>query len=423
MTIKIWSDSMRLNKSRISLAILAISALIPAALDGQSPRNVILFIGDGVGISYWTAARFASDELAIEDFKVLGLVDTRSSDSDVTDSAAGATAYSAGIRTYNGAIGVGPDSLPVKTVLELAKEKGMATGLVATSSITHATPASFAAHQPAREMEFEIAADLVEAGVDVLLGGGVRWFHEEVRPDGADLLSPLIENATFVTSAKDLENAPLGRADRLVGLFADNQMPSARDRSPTLPQMTRAAIEVLRDDPDGFFLMVEGSQPDWRGHGNETLERVTAEMLDFDAAVGVATEFQSQVPETLIIVLADHETGGLGLEVAQDSLALMAVADRLDETSEELNGVLGLLMGATQTAVREQAIRMGIVAQQIRALASVSGSTQTLIADYTSPDHTGEMIPLFAKGPHAELFSGIIDNYVVGQQLMELVRR
>ncbi len=101
----------------------------------------------------------------------------------------------------------------------------------------------------------------------------------------------------------------------------------------------------------------------------------------------------------------------------------MAVADRLEETSEELNGVLGLLIGATQTAAKDQAIRMGIVARQIRALASVSGSTQTLIADYTSPHHTGEMIPLFAKGPQAELFSGIIDNYVVGQYLMELVRR
>jgi alkaline phosphatase len=370
---------MRLLRLPIVSAALA---LITAStgLEAQQPKNIVLFIGDGVGVSYWTAARLA-------------------------------------------AIGVGPDSVPVQSVLEVARDLGMATGLVATSSVTHATPASFAAHQPARSMEFEIAADLVEARIDVVLGGGVRWFHEEVRPDGADLIRPLIEGATVASSAEDLETANLRRAERLVGLFGENDMPAAKDRSPTLPQMTAAALEVLSRNDQGFFLMVEGSQPDWRGHGNEPLDRVTDEMLELDAAVGVALEFQSREPETLILVTADHETGGLGLRVAQDSLELVAASERLEQAAQDLNATLGLLVGATRNSAREQAIRMGIMAQQIRALASVSGGSESLVADYTTVDHTAEMVPLFAKGPQAELFAGIIDNHVIGQHLLDLVRR
>jgi alkaline phosphatase len=152
--------------------IAAASVLLSACTPPPSPPdNVILFIGDGVGAAYWTAARLASPAMAIDQFQIMGLVDTRSSDSDITDSAAGATAYSAGVRTFNGAIGVDADAAVVPTVLEVARDQGWATGLVATSSLTHATPAAFAAHQPSRNMQNEIARDIAESGVDVLLGG------------------------------------------------------------------------------------------------------------------------------------------------------------------------------------------------------------------------------------------------------------
>src|SRR5690606_28355548 len=166
-----------------------------------APRRVVLFIGDGVGVSYWTAARFASEQLNVEQFSVVGLVDTRSSSHRVTDSAAGATVYATGVRTFNGAIGVGPDSLPLQTVLELAEEKGMATGLVATSSITHATPASFAAHVPSRRMESEIARHIAEREVDVILGGGRRFF-DGTAEGASNLLPELRERYTYVETAE-----------------------------------------------------------------------------------------------------------------------------------------------------------------------------------------------------------------------------
>lgn len=328
-----------------------------------APRRVVLFIGDGVGVSYWTAARFASEQLNVEQFSVVGLVDTRSSSHRVTDSAAGATVYATGVRTFNGAIGVGPDSLPLQTVLELAEEKGMATGLVATSSITHATPASFAAHVPSRRMESEIARHIAEREVDVILGGGRRFF-DGTAEGASNLLPELRERYTYVETAEELRALDIDTVTTLLGLFAEGHMDRASaGRTPPLPEMTRTALEILDRHPEGFFLMVEGSQPDWRGHANEPIEEVIAEMLDYDRAIGEALAYQARNPETLVVVVADHETGGLAIE--------------------EHDG--------------------------------------ELVAKYTTSGHTGQMIPLFAKGPGADAFAGLIANYRVGELLREAV--
>lgn len=330
------------------------------------PTRVILFIGDGVGTAYWSAARFAQDRLAIEEFPVVGLVDTRSSSHKVTDSAAGATVYSAGLRTYNNAIGVGPDSVPVQTVLERAAEKGMATGLVATSTITHATPGSFAAHVPHRRMESEIARQLARQPLTVALGGG-RKFFDGSAPDADNLLPALRERFTFVTSGAELRALQLDTVRTLFGLFAEEGMPAAHEgRTPALAEMVGTALQLLDREPNGFFAMFEASQPDWRGHDNRPLDEVTAEMLDYDKAIRVALEYQARHPETLIVITADHETGGLSL-----------VQDR-------------------------------------------SGGLE---ARYTTTGHTGSMIPLFAKGPGAERFAGVKDNYRIGQLLREVVEQ
>lgn len=347
---------------------------------------MILFIGDGVGATYWTAALFAADALAVQEFPVGGLVDTRASDSQVTDSAAGATAFAAGVRTFNGAIGVGPDSAAVGTILELARERGMATGLVATSAITHATPASFAAHVPSRDMEIEIARQLAEQPITVLLGGGRAYFEPWRRPDSLDLIGGFRERGAYVETAEELEALRLDTVRAVVGLFAEGHPAGAVPRmivrpnadpalppdtviiparTPTLPQMTGAALAVLNGDPEGFFLMVEGSQPDWRGHENAPLELLTAEVLDFDAAIQVGLDYQARHPETLIIVVADHETGGLALHGDQ-------------------SGAFG--------------------------------------AHYTTNIHTATMIPLFAAGPGAEAFGGIRRNDEIGRLLLDWVR-
>ncbi|HEX6940395.1 MAG TPA: alkaline phosphatase [Longimicrobiales bacterium] len=329
------------------------------------PTRVILFIGDGVGASYWTAARLAADSLAVESFRVVGLVDTRSASHKVTDSAAGATVYATGVRTYNGAIGVGPDTLPRRTVLEVAEERGLATGLVATSTVTHATPGSFAAHVASRSMEAEIARQMARQGIEVILGGGRQFFDGSGR-GASDLLPELTRRYTYVETPEALRALRPDTVEALLGLFAAGGMDRAIDgRRPTLEEMTRTALAVLDRDAEGFFLMVEGSQPDWRGHANEPLEAVTAEMLDYDRAIGAALEYQQRHPETLIVVVADHETGGLAIQAGEDGEP---------------------------------------------------------VARYTTDHHTAQMIPLFAKGPGAERFGGLISNARVGQLLMEAVR-
>jgi alkaline phosphatase len=349
----------------------------------EEVRNVILFIGDGVGTTYWTAAWIASGgELAVQQMRVMGLTDTRSSDSYVTDSAAGATVYATGQRTYNGAIGVGPrcaelfhaDSVavmqnpaacdPLEGVFDIAYRKGIGTGLVATSAITHATPAAFGAKVPYRYHQPEIAAQLAANPIDVLLGGGLGFFNGSLRPDGVDLYTELCQMADCPVIPEQLRAyEPSDR--RLIGLFAPNHMDRAARRDPTLPEMTHAALQRLSRNPRGFFLMVEGSQPDWRGHGNEPLPEVTAEMVDFDRSIGVGLEFARRTPGTLVLVVADHETGGLSIVEQGDTLA----------------------------------------------------------SAYTTDYHTGEMTPHFAFGTGAERFAGIRRNDEIGRMLLEIVRR
>lgn len=336
----------------------------PEPGDPPGPFNVIVFIGDGTGVPQWSAAKLGSSDLAIERFPVVGLVDTRASNTRVTDSAAGATAFSAGIRTYNGAIAVGPDSTPVRTVLELAESQGMATGLVATSTITHATPAAFAAHVPSRNMHWEIAEQLAESGTEVLMGGGFRYFAPTERPDSQNLVTRLEEAGALVRTQAQLLALDPDTLRVLYGLFADNNPGPAIGREPSLPMMTDAALQVLENDEQGFFLMVEGSQIDWRAHDNAPLRELIAEVLDFDMAIRQGLLFQERHPNTLILVVADHETGGLALHV--DSMGVFR-------------------------------------------------------AHYTTQGHSAEMIPLFASGPGASLFGGVIDNDRVGRLLLQLV--
>ena len=338
----------------------------PAPGTDDGPFSVILMIGDGAGLAQWNAARMGLRELMVERMPVVGLVGTRSANSRVTDSAAGATAFASGVKTYNGAIGVGPDTVPVATVLERAEARGKATGLVATSTITHATPAAFAAHVPDRGFHYAIAAQLAEADVDVLLGGGRVFFDPAERPDSVDILGALRARATVADSTPALLALDLDGVDRLVGFTAEEQPPVAGARTPALATLTEMALDVLARDEDGFFLMVEGSQIDWRGHDNAPLGELILELNDFNNAIAAALAFQERRPNTLVIVTADHETGGLALHYGE-------------------NGVFG--------------------------------------AHYTTDGHTAGMVPLFAAGPGAEAFGGIRENDAVGRVLLDLVRR
>ena len=335
-------------------------------VESTTVKNIILIIGDGTGLAQITSGQYAlvgpDGLLHLQTMPVTGIVKTHSSDNLITDSASGATAYSCGLKTYNGAIAVNPDKTPCTTILELAEEKGLSTGLVSTSSITHATPASFASHVESRNMEEEIAVQFLNSGTEVFLGGGLEFFSADQRSDSRDLAAEFEEEGyKLLFDEEDLNST---NSDRLLGLFAADGLERV-DGEPSTAKMTSKALEVLSKDDDGFFLMVEGSQIDWGGHGNNA-EYVIREVEDFDNAVKAALDFAQEDGETLVVLTADHETGGMTLQ-------------------------------------RQQA------------------DGDSLEIYWTTGYHTGVPVPLMAYGPRATEFMGWRDNTYVGQKLSELL--
>jgi alkaline phosphatase len=369
----------------LAAALLAGCAAAPApgratAVTAARPevRNIILLIADGAGVGVWSAAEFGADALAVQQMPVVGLVDTRSANAKVTDSAAGATVYATGERVTNRTIAVTagcpqpsprdtaavawPASCrPLESWFAIAAAKGKATGVVTTTSVVDATPASFVGHSPSRYWSRALAEQFAEAGLAVLLGGGRR--HFEGGAGRTDLLAAMCSAADCVDDAAGL--AAYRPSDRpLVGLFAPADMDELDVRPVALPAMVEAALAKLARDPDGFVALFETEATDNATHANLPLERVTADILEFDRAVGVALDFARRTPGTLVIVTADHETGGFSL------------AER--GTDFELR--------------------------------------------YTTTGHTGALVPLFAFGPHADRFGGFRENYEIGRTFLDIVR-
>lgn len=335
----------------------------PQKFKAKRPKNVILMIGDGMGLSQVSAGLTVNGgHLYLENFKHAGFSKTQSSDNYITDSAAGGTALSSGQKTYNGAIGVNPEKAPVKTILEMAEDKGMSTGLVSTSAITHATPASFIAHRGSRNSYEDIASDFLNTDVDVFIGGGYKHFAQ--RKDQRDLTKDL--QAKGYQVLRNMDEIAKVKSGKLAGLTADEHNEAYPLRKMSLPLSTTTALNILSQNKKGFFIMVEGSQIDFGGHANNTIYIVN-EMLDFDEAIGKALEFAAKDGETLIVVTADHETGGMAL---------------------------------------------------------VAGNTKVgmLVGKYVSGDHTGVMVPVFAYGPGAELFGGIQENTDIAKKIMQLLK-
>ncbi len=280
-------------------------------------RNIILMIGDGMGLTQITAARIhahgAEGRLALDQMPVIGHITTYSADALVTDSAAAGTALSTGLKTDNRRIAMTRDNRPLYSILEAARDRGMATGLVVTSAITHATPAVFAAHVPHRRQEADIARQMLEGGVDVMLGGGRRFFLPQSaggeRTDGRNLIEEAkMRGYTVVTDSEALNGAS---GHRVLGLFAHASM-TTHAPEPTLAQMTTRALELLSARREGFFVMIEGSQIDWAGHDNDA-DKLLRQMLLFDEAVEAALDFARNDGQTLVVVTADHETGGMAI--------------------------------------------------------------------------------------------------------------
>lgn len=287
----------------------------PAGWETNAVKNVIFMIGDGMGINQiWLTQIVAAGpggRLNIERLPVSGIVTTYSASNLMTDSAAAATALATGSKTANGVIGCLPDGTRVANLIEKAEERQMATGLVVTKAVTDATPAGFSAHNASRGDQTAIAADMFNRKIEIIFGGGLKYWRPQasggVRTDGRDLVAEAEKQGyRFVTGSKDL--AALQTVPAL-GLFAAGAMDEDK-RDPTLAAMTGKAVELLGRQPGGFFLMVEGSQIDTRAHVHD-YEDFVRRVLDFDAAVREAIEFARKDGHTLVLVTADHETGGL----------------------------------------------------------------------------------------------------------------
>jgi len=331
------------------IALCFISAQLFAQ---KAPKNIIFLIGDGMGVSQIYAGLTANrGHLNLERIKVIGFHKNQASNNYVTDSAAGATAFATGKQTYNGAIGLDSLRVPATTLLEMAEQKGLATGLVSTCDITDATPSSFIAHQLMRSMHEEIAGDFLKTDIDVVIGGGRKYF--EKRIDGLNLLDTLRKKGYQVHSDLALDGVSKGK---LVALYADeNPIKVMEGRGDALLYSAKKSLEIVSQNKKGFFVMIEGSQIDWGGHANDT-DYIITEMVDFDKSIGFALDFAEKNKETLVVITADHETGGFAL------------------------------MGGNMKT------------------GEVKGA-------FTTKGHTGQMIPVFAFGPGAEAFSGIYNNY------------
>ena len=357
--------------SKLVLALLFCVEMLVAQTTGV-PRNIIIMIGDGMGVSQVTAGRTAKGSLSLERFKTMGLLLTHAAGKDyITDSAAGATALSTGAKTYNGAIGVRPDTTAVENVFERAKKRGKKIGLVVVCSVTHATPACFVAHVPSRTMELEIARQISEGSTDLLLGSGWGWFLPKSqggrRTDERNLIASMQKRGyTYVSQESEFHSLAVKDSMKLVGLFAENHVAPAQERKPSLKEMTALALKSLSQSKDGFVLMVEGSQIDWAAHDHKS-NQIMIEISDFDDAIGEVVDFAGRDPKTLVIVTADHETGGYSL----------------------VNGSL---------------------------------ESKTVEGKFTTGGHTGTMVPLFAMGPGAEQFGGIRQDSDVGVLLLKLLQ-
>lgn len=291
-----------------TMMVSCCASKLSANKDTPEIKNIILMIGDGMGLPDVYAAMTASDRpLNIERCNIIGLQKTFSSDNYITDSGAAGTALATGNKTKNGAIGVDSQGNRVKSILEIAEEHGLATGLVSTSSITDATPASFIAHQLSRTNYEAIALDFLKTDIDVFIGGGYDDFRK--RADKLNLLDSLKFRGYEVDTSMSMVLKSTSR--KLAGLTAPFNNPvRLKGRGDMLPESTSKAIEILSKNRKGFFLMVEGSEIDKVAHQN-VADTLIDETLDFDKAVGVALDFAKNDGHTLVVITADHETGGV----------------------------------------------------------------------------------------------------------------
>jgi len=318
-----------------------------------TPKNIILLIGDGMGINQISALNYDNDNHSyFEWFKHIGFQKTHAYNDLVTDSAASGTAMLSGNKTDNTMVGVLPDSTAVQSLFEEGKKRGYKAGFAVTSTVVHATPAVLYGHQVLRGNYDALAEDLVKSDFDIMIGGGEKYFLP-VNKDGIKRRKALKSQGYHLTRKKP-KKSQLEKKDKIVWFTADNDPLYALDGRTYLPEAGIFAADFLKQKSDkGFLLMIEGSQIDWALHANNT-KKFLGEMEDFDKTIVRILDFAMKDRETLVIVTGDHECGGLAVNTGK--------------------------------------------------------KFKDLKIDYTARRHTATMIPVFAFGPGAEAFTGIYDN-------------
>lgn len=347
---------MRSLRTVAAAFLLVVTAAVSAA---DKPKNVILIIADGMGPAHFTAARYARAEASrISTMPVIGLATTHCADRTVTDSAAAASALATGLKTNYEMLSIDPKTAePQETVLERAEKAGKATGLVTTAAFFDATPAAFAAHAPHRREGSKIIAQMLRSGIEVIAGGGLAAFGKGEIPT----LEAAVQDTgyTVVSARPNLETA---QGPKVLVVYPSQPRDVDNPDFP-LPVLTRFAIDRLKSDPQGFFLMVEHEGTDSGSHQNNSAD-VIASLKSFDESVGVALDFAAGRTDTLVVVTADHETGGM----------------RITE----------------------------------------SPTLRRWRMEWSTLEHTASAVPVYAFGPGSAAFAGSQDNTDVGKKLLAL---
>ena len=350
------------------LLVVAFILAAIAASAQKSPKNIILMIGDGMGYNTVSLRILeAKGTSNFERFPYLGSIKTYNVDGGITDSAAGGTAFAIGEKTKDGVVGLDANKQAKPNLMEIANKNKQATGIVVTCALTHATPACFSAHEVKRDMYEAIAGDIINSKVDLLVGGGMKYFAK--RKDGRNLIDEAkTKGYSIYTDTTSYFSASTKKAMVVV---ADDHLKAAnKERGNYLAPATMKTVELLKkENKNGFVMMVEGSQIDWAEHNNDA-EYLKAEMEDFDKTIGAVLDFAQKDGNTLVIVLADHDTGGVTLPPTE-----------VNKLSEEYGNY---------------------------------------VVKFSTGAHCGTLIPVFAYGPGAEKFQGIYQNSDIFHKIMQL---
>jgi alkaline phosphatase len=442
---------------RIALLIaifMVIAVWLPLEVLAAGPKNVVYLIGDGMSATQRRAPEeVLGRKLVMNTFPAVGLYTTYCLDTLVTDSAAAGTALATGHKTNSGVISVDPTGkVAYETLAEAAKRLGKSVGLVTTTAITDATPAVFGAHIIDRAQQNEIAEQYLEQGFAVYMGGGLRHFIPQSekgskRKDDRDLTHEFADAGYSVVKNKgELGSLEITKNTKVLGLFSQSNMPHHVDRSPdhpTLSEMTAAAIKVLKQNPKGFFLMVEGGRVDHGCHANDPVAAIF-DTEELDRAVTVAVDFQKEDPDTFIFVGGDHETGGMGLGIGLDYFVKPEVVRNGRKTYEWVAGTFSKKGGDPVAVLSEATGIDDFTPEEVKAINMAAENVKVkkksanaynpnwlafVYADimsrrshigWTSWAHTASPVVVTCAGPGSENFVGYYDNTDPARKLAAL---